>query len=134
MDHRAIAKIASDPASVKTEAVRMRQALSQLTVWQERFLSGLEKDGILESRFWEAFNYLRSKASVKTVVGGYRACDLLRQVYEARLDLNDDEAEEFLVEMVDHETEIALSEMQWRYLFALSRKLHLIHDEYIPFD
>lgn len=46
----------------------MRQALRRLTVWQERFLSDLEKDGILESRFWEAFYYLRTKATVKTVV------------------------------------------------------------------
>lgn len=120
---------------MKAEAALVRSRLAaQLTAWQQRFLASLEQTGVLDSRFWEAFYDLRTRASLKVFVGGYRAYDLLLKVYQARFDLNDEDAEKFVEKMIEYGPEIAISEMQWRYLFALCRKLDLIEDEYIRFE
>lgn len=134
MDYRAVKKLASDPDAVKAEAALLRRRLSdRLTVSQERLLAGLEHTGVLDSRFWEAFYDLKTRASLKIFVGRYRAYDLLEKVCQARFDLNDEDAEKFVEQMVSYGPEVALSEMQWRYLFALCRKLYLIEDEYVEF-
>lgn len=111
-----------------------RRLADRLSVWQQRFLTSLEHTGILDSRFWEAFYDLKTRASLKIFVGGYRAYDLLEKVYQARFDLDDEYAEKFVEQMVAYGPEVALSEGQWKYLFALCRKLHLIEDEYISFE
>lgn len=135
LDYRAVKKLAADPDAVKAEAALLRQRLSdRLTTSQERFLANLEHTGVLNSRFWEAFYDLKARASLKVFVGGYRAYDLLEKVYQARFDLNDEDAERFVEQMLTYGREVALSEAQWKYLFALCRKLYLIEVEYIPFE
>ena len=135
MDYRAVKKLASDPDAVKAEAALLRRRLSdRLTASQERLLASLEHTGVLDSRFWEAFYDLKTRASLKVIVGNYRAYDLLEKAYHARFDLNDEEAEGFLERMVRYGPEVALSQRQWQYLFAICRKLYLIESEYIPFD
>jgi hypothetical protein len=134
MDDRVVSKLASNPEAVRAEAETIKERLAdRLTKWQFKFLTELETTGFLPRRFWEAFYDLQTRSSRKKVVGRYRAFTLLEKLHHARPDLNDDDAEEFVKEMLGYGPEVAFSEGQWKYLFALCRKVYLMEDEYIEF-
>jgi hypothetical protein len=135
MDYLAVSKIARDPARVRSEAKVLAETLGKnLSRWQRKFLDSLQDTGVLDSKFWEAFDDLQTRCSRKQVVGGYRAYDLLQKLYHARADLNDEKAEEFIDDMLAYGPNVAPSRGQWNYIFALCRRLDIIQDEYISYE
>ncbi|MDX2156585.1 MAG: hypothetical protein SFW09_08750 [Hyphomicrobiaceae bacterium] len=54
----------------------------------------------------------------------------MAKLWGARLDLSEDD-ESFVEKLCERGAELALSEPQWKYVFALCRRLNLIDDLYI---
>lgn len=86
----------------------------------------------LSTRQLEALYALRENAARKARAGRYSADHLIKITWEARLDLVDDEAEDWLDELHRRGPGIALTRSEWRHLLALARRLDLIPpDEWV---
>ena len=139
MDHREMARIAADPTAVRATAAFITTVLGDKLSSSERDflakLSGFEGPDPLSMRQREWLHGLRSRATRRSVVKGYRASTLVRKLWELRFDLNN-EAEEFVSELCALEKEqganLALSEAQWRYVFALCHEVGEI-ERYVAF-
>jgi hypothetical protein len=72
----------------------------------------------------------------RSKVKGYRASALVQKLWELRSDLSE-EAEEFVGELHELEKEqgvnLALSNAQWRYVFALCHQVGEI-ERYVAFE
>ena len=135
MDHRAMLRVASDPAQVKGWAAQIRARLGQeLNDRDHAFLDKLAVfDGAepLSVRQREYLSGLIERTERYTRAGGYRASDLIHRLHEARVDLHEDE-EAAVSELPERGPGIALSRTEWRLVLALSRRLGLIEDHYVP--
>jgi hypothetical protein len=140
MNYREMARIAGDPIAVRATAGFVRAVLgNRLSEREREFISQLEKFDApdpLSMRQREWLHGLRSRATRRTVVKGYRASTLVRKLWELRFDFTE-EAEEFINEL--HELlagdgiNLALSDGQWRYVFALCHEAALI-ERYVALD
>jgi hypothetical protein len=139
MNYREMTTLAGDPPRLRAVAeFIVRLEGENLPDSMHGFLADLCRyDGSkpLSTRQLETLYSLRERASRRTKAGRYRAGSLVRTAWEARFDLVDDSAEEWLDELHARGPEIALSRNQWRRLFALCRRLAIIHsDEWVNFD
>jgi hypothetical protein len=140
MDYREMARIARDPTAVRSTAGFVRAVLGDRLSEREReFIMQLEKfDGPdpLSMRQREWLYGLRSRATRRSTVKGYRASTLVRKLWELRFDLSE-EAEEFVNDLHDqlkeHGVNLALSDGQWRYVFSLCHEVGEI-ERYVAFE
>lgn len=135
MDYREMRSLASDPARVRSAAhLTLKLLGTEITEGAEEFLTRLSSyDGASEltTRQLEFFYSLREQSTRRSKVGEYSAKLLVQKAYEARFDLAHYEDEEWIEEQHGRGAAIALSNNQWRRLFALCRELHLIEDEWV---
>ena len=137
MDYREMAALASEPARVR-EVARLVLALTaeKASRRTRAFLSELSRyDGAkpLSTRQLELLYSLREDAGRRAEAGGYRAATLIGRAHENRLDLNDEEAEEWLCALRRRGAEAALTRREWLRLLALCRRLDLIgSDQWVP--
>ena len=130
MNYIEMSKLAADPERVRALATYLRKVLEgRLTSAQKSFLGDLEKfkgPQPLSMRQREFLHSLRSRATRRMVVQGFRASTLIRKLWENRFDLDEGD-EEFLVEKYEAAQKFglnfALSEPEWRYTFRLARQL-----------
>jgi hypothetical protein len=140
MDHREMARIAGDPVAVRSTAGFVKAALGDRLSEREReFIAQLETfDGPdkLSMRQREWLHGLRSRATRRSVVKGYRASTLVRKLWELRFDLGE-ESQEFLDDLngqlKEHGVNLALSAGQWLYLFSLCHEVGEI-ERYVAFE
>jgi hypothetical protein len=139
MNYREMNRIAGDPAAVRITAGFISTVLGQrLSEGEREFLEKLAKfDGPdpLSMRQREWLYALRSRATRRAVVKGYRASTLIRKLWELRFDL-DEEGEEFVSQqhelLKEHGANYTLSDPQWRYVFALCNEVGEI-ERYVEF-
>ena len=140
MNHREMARLAADPTAVRMTATFITTALADKLSGAEREfltkLSRFEGPDPLSMRQREWLDALRSRATRRSKVKGYQAFALVRKLWELRFDLSD-EAEEFVTELYEHQKEqganLALSDAQWRYVFALCHQVGEI-ERYVAFE
>jgi hypothetical protein len=140
VDYKEMARIAGDPVAVRSTAGFVKAVLGDRLNEREReFISQLEKfDGPdpLSMRQREWLHGLRSRATRRSKVKGYSASTLVRKLWELRFDLSE-EAEEFINEqheqLKEHGVNLALSDGQWRYVFALCHEVGEI-ERYVVFE
>jgi len=140
MDHREMARIAGDPLAVRTTAAFIKAVLGDRLGEREReFITQLERfEGPepLSMRQREWLYGLRSRATRRSMVKGYRASTLVRKLWELRLDLSE-EAEGFINELheqlKEHGVNLALSDAQWRYVFSMCHEVGEI-ERYVGFE
>src|SRR4029450_4194167 len=104
MDYREMARIAGDPVAVRTTAAFIKAALADRLGEREReFITQLERfegPDPLSRRQREWLYGLRSRATRRSMVKGYRTSTLVRKLWELRFDLSE-EAEEFINELYE---------------------------------
>jgi hypothetical protein len=127
MNYREMLRLAGDPAAVRASARSIRTILGdeRLNDWERQFLAKLEAfegPDLLSMRQRETLYALRSRATRRSVVKGFRASTLIKKLWEQRLDLSED-AEEFIAELHELGPDVALSHNQWRYVFALCHQV-----------
>jgi hypothetical protein len=140
MDHREWARIAGDPAAVRSIARFVAATLGDgLSAHQRDFvaeLQGWTGPEPLSIRAREWLDSLRSRATRRATVRGFRASTLVEKLWALRLDLSED-AEEFVCELHDQIKQfganLALSNGQWRYVFALCHEVGLI-EKYVSIE
>jgi hypothetical protein len=140
MDHREMARIAGDPTAVRSTAGFVRAVLGDRLSEREReFIAQLEQfegPNPLSVRQREWLYGLRSRATRRSTVKGYRASTLVRKLWELRFDLSE-EAEEFIndvhEQLKEHGINLALSDAQWRYVFSLCHEVGEI-ERYVGFE
>jgi hypothetical protein len=141
MDYREMATLAKDPPRVRAlaEFILVRSG-RDLPDGLQGFLAELARyDGSkpLSLRRLETLYALRERASHRSKVGGYRAAALIKAAWESRFDLVDEVAEAWLDELNGRGRgqDLALSRAEWRRLFALCRKLGILHPgEWVGFE
>lgn len=136
MDYREIARLKSDPTAVAALASGLLgHAGDVLTDADRSFLHDLASGAgraELTTRQGEYLLDLRDRTTRLGVVARYRVSDLVRQIWQARLDL-DEEQQDWVEELTARGSDLSVTERQWRRLCALARRLGLIDDEFIPF-
>jgi hypothetical protein len=140
MNHREMARLAADPTAVRMTATFVATALAdKLSGAEQEFLTRLSKfDGPdpLSMRQREWLDALRSRATRRSKVKGYQASTLVKKLWELRSDLAE-EAEEFVTELYELQKEqganLALSNAQWRYVFALCHEIGEV-ERYVAFE
>lgn len=117
--------LAGDPAKVRAlAAMILRLGGGRLGEGAQALLADLERyDGArpLSTRQLEALHSLREQTSHSERAGRYRAADLVRRVWELRLDLDEDD-EAWLDEIKARGADLALSRAEWRRLLAICRR------------
>lgn len=135
MDYKKMNDLKNDPERLRQEAKKVYERLGQELNKSSRSYLGylMEYDGqvILSVSQLEYFNYLREKSTRCSVVGGYKAHDLIQNAYCNRLDLNDESREQWLSDLVRYGQSVTLSNSQWRTLFSICRELDLIGPDWI---
>ena len=140
MNYREMTRLAADPTAVRATATFITTVLGDKLSGTERdFLTKLSSfDGPdpLSMRQREWLHALRGRAIRRSKVKGYQACTLVRKLWELRFDLNA-EAEEFVSELYElqkeHGPNLALSDAQWRYVFALCHQVGEV-ERYVAFE
>jgi hypothetical protein len=140
MNYREMARIAADPTTVRATAAFIATVLGdKLTSGERDFLTKLSEfagPDPLSMRQREWLHALRSRATRRSVVKGYRASTLVGKLWQVRFDLSE-EAEEFVTELFEllkeQNTNLALSDAQWRYVFALCHEVGEI-ERYVAFE
>ncbi len=136
MNYREMSRIASEPIAVRASARFIKAILGdRLSAWERAFLTKLEAfDGPdpLSMRQRETLWSLRSRATRRSIVKGYRASTLIKKLWELRFDLSES-AEEFIEELHALGADVALSDNQWRYVFALCHQTGEI-ERYVDFE
>ena len=126
MNYREMTRLAADPTAVRATATFITTVLGDK-------LSGPDP---LSMRQREWLHALRGRAIRRSKVKGYQACTLVRKLWELRFDLNA-EAEEFVSELYElqkeHGPNLALSDAQWRYVFALCHQVGEV-ERYVAFE
>jgi hypothetical protein len=134
MDYRELSRIAGDPAEVRSTAKMIKRLLGErISEWQAEFLSKLEKfDGPdrLSTRQCETLISMRETVNRRSEVGRYRASNLVALLAMARADLPEDQ-EARVLKLQKLGPSLALSDSEWRYVFAMCRELNIIDDPYI---
>ena len=136
MDYREMNAIAGDPARVRATASFVLAAMGDdLEDGSHKFLSELaayDGDKRISVRALEYLYALRERTWRRAKAGGIRADELIAKTWQARLDLVDYDAEEWLDELKAEGAGIALSKPQWRRLIALAKQADQIPpDEWI---
>ena len=130
MDYREMTQLGGDPVRVRSLASIILDhgsvALSDKAVSLLTSLKNYNGEKPLTTRQIEVLYALRENSTRKAKAGRYRAERLVRITWEARLDLLDDEAEDWLDRQHAKGTGIALTRSEWRRLLALARQLDLI--------
>ena len=140
MNYREMGRLAADPIAVRATATFVATVLGgKLSGTEREFLtklSSFEGPDPLSMRQREWLHALRSRATRRSKVKGYQACTLVRKLWELRVDVSD-EAEEFVTELYElqqeHGPNLALSDAQWRYVFALCHQVGEI-ERYVAFE
>jgi hypothetical protein len=140
MNHREIARLAADPTAVRMTAAFIATSLAdKLSGTEREFLTELSKfegPDPLSMRQREWLDALRSRATRRSKVKGYQASTLVRKLWELRFDLSE-EVEEFVTELHELGKEqgagLALSNPQWRYVFALCHQVGEI-ERFVAFE
>lgn len=136
MDYREMNAIAGDPVRVRaTASMILAEMAGELKEGSHKFLTELaahDGEKRLSVRALEYLYGLREHAWRRAKVGGWRADTLIAKTWEARLDLVDYDAEEWLDELKAEGAGIALSKPQWRRLIAFAKQVDLIsRDQWI---
>jgi len=130
MNYREMAMLANDPPRVRALAALILELTGEdLADGMQGFLAELTRyDGSkpLGTRRLEMLYALRERASRRSKAGHYRARSLIGAAWEARFDLTDESAEEWLEELHQRGPDVALSHGEWRRLFALCRRLGIL--------
>ncbi len=140
MDYRELARLASNPPAVRLCAKTIKAVIGEeLTDWERSFLDELEKfvdHDRLSTRQQEALHSLRSKATRRTMLQGFRASTLVKRLWEVRCDLSE-ESEEYISglfkDLQEKGSELALSNGQWKFLFSVAREAGEI-ERYVEFS
>lgn len=139
MDYREMSRLAANPDAVRAMA-KLILALSKDAL-SERARAFLDKltayDGArpLSVRQQETLFSLRENASRRTRIGGYPIARLVARAAQLRLDLDDEEAEDWLAHLAAQGAGVALTRGECMRLLALCRRLDLIgRDEWIDLD
>jgi hypothetical protein len=130
MDYREMTQLGTDPIRVRALASLIighgSSGLSEKAISLLTSLKSYDGAKPLSTRQLEALYSLRENGVRKSKAGRYLADHLLKIIWEARLDLLDDEAEDWLDELHRQGSGIALNRSEWRRLLALARRLDLI--------
>ena len=130
MDYREMTALAGDPVRVRATATMiLAEMAGDLDDRSHRFLSDLATfDGSkpLGVRALEYLYSLRERAWRRAQVGGWRADTLITKTWQARFDLLDDDAEEWLDALKAEGAGVALSKPEWRRLIALAKQVDQI--------
>lgn len=136
MDYREMRRLAGDPVKVRAIAAGLAAQAAGLDGAPREFIERLSTyDGSepLTTRECEWLYSLRDRASASAKFGGYNLREMIRRAYEARLDLVDDDAEDWLAEIHALGPSVRLPRSQRRRLAAVLRELGLI-DGYVEVD
>jgi hypothetical protein len=136
MDYREMTQLGADPVRVRSLASMILDhggaALSKEVVSLLTSLKAYDGAKPVTTRQLEVLYALREKGTRKSKAGRYRADHLVRITWEARLDLVDDDAEDWLDNLRVKGICITLTHGEWRRLLALARRLDLIpRDEWV---
>ena len=127
MDYREMNAMAGDPVRVRaTAAMILAKMADDLDERSRQFLTTLaafDGEKPLSVRALEYLYGLRERAWRRAKVGGWRADTLIAKTWQARFDLVDYEAEEWLDELKAEGAGVALSKPQWRRLIALAKQV-----------
>lgn len=140
MDYREMSRIGSDPIAVRGLAALLLQRQHASIERMHDFLTDLRTyDGKkpLSTRQLETLLSLRDTTKRRSKAGKYQARVLAQQAWERRLDLNDEESEDWLDELRQRSAEIGLTDGEWRRLAAICRLPDiglLAPDEWIALD
>ena len=130
MNHREMTAMAADPPRLRALADSLlKHGGEDLGDGTRRFLADLASyDGSrrLNVAALEALYDIRDKARRFDKLGRYRVADLVRKAWMARLDLNDDEAEEWLVQLHEAGERLIVRRGEALRLLQLARSLDLI--------
>ena len=130
MDYREMNAIAGDPARVRATAAFVLAAMGEeLEGGSEKFLTEMaayDGDKRLGVRQLEYLYALRERTWRRAKAGGLRADKLITRTWQARFDLVDYDAEEWLDDLKGKGAGIALSKPEWRRLIALAKQVGLI--------
>lgn len=131
MDYRGMSRLAQDPAAVRAEAHRIRLVLGSLATSAENdFLARLEKFNgpePISMRQREFLYSLQQRISRRPTMHGFRASALIEKLWSLRDDLSED-AEEFIRDLRKLGDGVAPSINQWRYIFSLCHRVHILED------
>jgi hypothetical protein len=136
MNYLKMSNLAKDPAAVRRTAKSLLAVLrGHLKENALNFLTQLttyDRTQTLSTREKEFLYSLIMRGSARRfMVGGYRAYTLISNLHEIRLDLPEGD-EEFVEDMYEVGPQLALTEKQWEYVFALSRE-HGFIDHWVHF-
>lgn len=135
MDHRGMLELARDPVRVRALAISLKERLgSEINAKAFDFLTKLERysdKDFLSGGHREFLWSLIQQASRSSKQGPYRADRLVRMLWEARLDLTEEE-EVYVIELHERGHGLMLSHAEWRWIFRLCRERGDIGDDYIP--
>lgn len=137
MDYKEISRLGGDPGLVRATAAGIKRLLgSRMTDGQDEFLSKLETfegPDRLSIRQCEFLISLRDRATRRSKVQGYTAYALISRLHELRYDLSEED-EIAVVRFFNEGPSIALTNPEWRYIFALCRQLDLLDHGYIELN
>jgi hypothetical protein len=139
MNDREMSRLAQDPAEVR----RLAKALAKrphehITEYRDflDFLATYKGEPLLTTRQRELLEFLRSSTVEWTHIGPHRISSLIQKAWERRLDLNDEEGEEWL-EALYAQRASRLDDGGARRLAALCRRPEvdlLAHGEWHEFS
>lgn len=132
MDYREFQRLSRDPLNVKLIAAQIKAALDdELSPNAIDFVARLQSyDGSdpLSTREQEWLSSLRDRSSVGTDFGGYNLREMVCRAFEARLDLNNEDAEAWIEDLHATGPEVRLSLSDRRRLLFWLRQLGLIEE------
>jgi hypothetical protein len=131
MNDREMSAIANDPARAAAIAAGLLKLPSLgLSDWERGFLDKVRTGTeVLSYRRRETLAGLMDRSTLRSEVNGYRASRQIQSLYEARCDLDEDD-EAWVIRMHAKGDGVALTNGQWRRLFALMRSVGLI-EQYV---
>lgn len=135
MNYREMHQLAQNPVAIRGLACRLLAAFqnADLSDRAREFLASMQKyDGStpLNTRALEALYGLRERSTRRSRVGEYSADRLAELVYNDRALLSHYEDEEWICQLHERSPGLALSNSEWKRLFARARELDLI-DEWV---
>ncbi|MCH9807899.1 MAG: hypothetical protein K0U74_09215 [Alphaproteobacteria bacterium] len=131
VDYREMHRLAHDPLAVKMLAAGISRTIgADLTESAQEFIERLkEYDGSepLTTREGEWLSTLRDRSSVSAKLGPYNLRQMIQKAYEARLDLNDEDAEAWIEDLYAMGPEVRLPLSARKRLLFWLRRLGLIN-------
>lgn len=134
MDYREISRLKGDADAVRSRSAFLLKSQPDLSAEQRDFLGSLAQwpaGKELSTRQAEFLHSLYQRTHRKRVVSGVSVARVVQKLWEARADLDEDDAVE-LSRLREQRADLAVNEAQWRMLCAMQRLIWPDFD-YVPF-